>query len=132
REQRLKNPAAEFAVQAADAEARGRAALREPRHIEGLLGICGIDTAESEKTLQRCAIAREIALDIRKIGVQQPRREGVEARRNRRMRRENISCTRRPQRLPEAEAVLARILMRALDDGKGCMTFVDVADFHVR
>ena len=65
RKQGLKDAPAEFAMQAAYAEAKRGPALGKISHVERFVRIFGIDAPKTDNIVQRYAASRQFALNIR-------------------------------------------------------------------
>ena len=107
----------------------GRAALRQKRHVERLVGIV-VDWHGRAPGCLSSLTPRPASrpFDVRQIFAQEVGGEPVEAGGHGRVRGENIARLSSPTTLPEIEIGLQRQMAGALDDREGGVTLVDVAD----
>src|SRR6476660_8871218 len=131
--QHLENMTAEFTMKTADAERNRRTALRQIRHVERLVVIVRLQSAQPDQLI--CIDVgplRGAVLTVRQILMNQRGRKRVESGSHRRMRREDVSGSRRPEGIPETELALRGAATRAFNDGERSVTFVNMANFCLR
>ena len=132
RKHRLEEPAADLAVQSADAVDVPRATDRETGRPEWLGVVAGNDPTKPKQPLKADAQLGQITAPVRKILREQLRGKGIESCRHRGVRREHGARARRPERGREGQSQGLHRAARALEDRQRGVSLVEMTGPHLK